>query len=233
VVRSEWDIRFVRGPLSARVLGLGPGSSLSDSALLVAGHVAAGTRSASSVGFLPHVFSARTLDCARACEAAGLQFIDPRWRVDRILQAVTSVDRLIAEALHGAIVADALGVPWMRVKALGWRYESRRIADFKWADWAQSVGVRHDASFEVGIPWRMGRGARLVNGLLSRLQVRTLAFVLRKAAASADFQLSSAGCRHELRQRMLERIHEAVGRNADAGWRCAEAERSPERDGGG
>ena len=43
----------------------------------------------------------------------------------------------MTEALHGAIVADALRVPWIAVKLFD------HIIEFKWRDWCRSLGLNY------------------------------------------------------------------------------------------
>ena len=56
----------------------------------------------------------------------------------RTIQQVRQSDLLITEALHGAVVADALRVPWISVRAYG------HILPFKWHDWCESLGLRYE-----------------------------------------------------------------------------------------
>lgn len=205
-VQSDWNIRFVRGPLTANVLGLPPDCAISDPALLVAQHWVQEPHSTAEVGFMPHIFTAHVVDCVRACDAAGVSLIDPRWDVERTLRMIASMDRVVVEAMHGAIIANALGVPWIRIKALSWRRETERVCEFKWADWALSVGVEHAPARHEHIPYAFGRGSTIINRICSGRQVRVLSSAIRRAAASSNFQLSDVRRRSELQERMLEEV---------------------------
>ena len=59
---------------------------------------------------------------------------------------------MITEALHGAIVADALRVPWMPVSSY------HTILPFKWEDWCRSVGLAYAPS-SVPTFWKPRPGA--------------------------------------------------------------------------
>jgi succinoglycan biosynthesis protein ExoV len=61
--------------------------------------------------------------------------VDPCWPVEQVLAAIGQTKVLLAEAMHGAIVADALGIPWIPI------ITSPRILTFKWRDWCSSLGL--------------------------------------------------------------------------------------------
>lgn len=136
----SWKICCVRGPLSAKQLGLPAQTAITDGGLLIA---KAFTPSASvntervSCSFMPHVHSASDAGdrWQRICQLAGIRYIDPRWPVEQVLNAINSSDRLLTEAMHGAIAADALRVPWIPVTT------TPRIYAFKWQDWCASMDV--------------------------------------------------------------------------------------------
>ena len=93
---------------------------------------------------MPHIHHANFADVTwkTLCETMGISYIDPRWPIEQILQAISTTEVLLAEAMHGAIVADALRTAWIPVVT------SPRILSFKWQDWCASIGVKYR-------PWRL------------------------------------------------------------------------------
>ena len=143
-IPENWDIYCVRGPLSARQLGLPESMAIADGGLLIAPLFTATNTATNRVSnhrqgcsFMPHIDHAdKADDCwQRICQQANIHYIDPRWPVEKILTAINSSERLIAEAIHGAIAADALRVPWIPIAT------SSRICSFKWQDWCNSMNL--------------------------------------------------------------------------------------------
>ncbi|MEL7357366.1 MAG: polysaccharide pyruvyl transferase family protein [Cyanobacteria bacterium J06555_13] len=156
-IPTHWHIHCVRGPFSARLLGLPEKKAITDGGVLVA-TVFQSASPRTGCSFMPHIHSA---DAAadrwqRICEQADIHYIDPRWPIEKILEAIASSTHLIAEAMHGAIVADALRVPWTPVTS------SPRIYAFKWQDWCASMQLPylpHRLPPLIDYP-RWGRGLR-------------------------------------------------------------------------
>jgi len=130
----DWDIYFVRGPRTARLLGLPPELAVGDPAILVRTLIDQPPRP-QTVSFLPHWQSAATGNWERACRRAAIQYLDPRAPVERLLSGILRSRLVIAESMHGAIVADALRVPWVAVKPLN------KVHRAKWQDWAAPLGL--------------------------------------------------------------------------------------------
>ena len=133
---ETWRVHFVRGPRSAAALGLPSSAGLTDPAILVSGvwreRAATRTRHA----FMPHWDSANEW-IEGVCRDADIGYIDPRWPVERVLRAISETEVLLAEAMHGAIVADALRIPWIPVCS------TPGVLPFKWLDWCNSVGLNY------------------------------------------------------------------------------------------
>ncbi len=127
----------VRGPLSAQVLRLPAHAAVTDGAVLVRTLVQPAHGSKYAVSYMPHHWSATHGDWRSICDRAGCRFISPSGAVQDIIEEIRGTKLLITEALHGAIVADALRVPWIPVKAYS------HILDFKWTDWARSLGLEY------------------------------------------------------------------------------------------
>lgn len=191
---DTWDIRFVRGPRTAHVLGLDKRFGLGDPGMLVrlAGPAlpAAGKRHA--VGFMPHWESALYGAWGPVCEEAGAHFIDPRDPLEDVIAAIRGCDVLVTEAMHGAIVADGLRVPWVPFMPLPTHH-------FKWFDWAESQGLALEFSPGVRSTWLElmfdglhGRDRLQAFVCAKGMPMRTFGSGLLRARACAAIQAAAA-----------------------------------------
>lgn len=135
----NWDIRCVRGPLTAKLLGLDPKLAITDGAILLASlkdHLPAPrTGLKSKVGVFLHHKSAMERNWRSICERAGLHYLDPHQSVEHTLAEMQALDCIVCEAMHGAIVADTLRIPWIPIKIYN------HINEFKWNDWTRSLNM--------------------------------------------------------------------------------------------
>lgn len=139
---SEWDVRAVRGPLTAAKLGLSPDKAITDPAVLIADMPE--FRNLPKIHkktFIPHWESAEFGMWDVVCEPVGLTYLDPRGEAKSVISHIAQSELVIAESMHGAILADAFRVPWIAVST------SRSINDFKWNDWAGSVGTTYQPHY--------------------------------------------------------------------------------------
>ena len=136
------DVQFVRGPLSARALGIDRSFALSDPGILVSRYSEISeTRSERrNIGFIPQVSSVVDMENVwlDVCGELGLTYISVREGVDYNLSKIASCERVITEAMHGAIAADSLRVPWVPIVT------RPEILPFKWRDWCASMELPYE-----------------------------------------------------------------------------------------
>lgn len=137
-INDSWDIRFVRGRNTAKILGLSEDMAVGDSAILIRTLGIPPREKRYETSFMPHFESANQGSWETVCAKAGVHFIDPRWTVDHILDDMLASRLLISEAMHGVIVADALRVPWRAVEPLDPNHRA------KWQDWASVLDLDID-----------------------------------------------------------------------------------------
>ncbi len=130
---ARWRFYCVRGPRTAAGLNLDPSLALADPAILVRQVPIKAARKCYPVALMPHHQSMPKADWPALCRRAGMHCIDPRSPVEQVLTELQQTELLLAEAMHGAIVADALRVPWIAVRLYG------RFTLFKWQDWTESL----------------------------------------------------------------------------------------------
>ena len=136
-----WEIIAVRGPLSARVLGLPAEAAVTDGAMLLAlldelQPVPAADRRGTL--FVPHHYAAATGRWREVAERAGVEYHDPRGDSRAVIERIRTARLVVADAMHGAIVADTVRVPWVPVTT------SKRSHTFKWLDWTSSMRVPYE-----------------------------------------------------------------------------------------
>lgn len=197
---GTWEVAFVRGPRTAAQLGLPAYAAICDSAVLLRTIDLPAAAEGIVVGFMPHFESLGRGLWEEVCEAAGIRLIDPRGDVEEIISAIRGTKVLITEAMHGAIVADALRTPWIAVKPISASHHN------KWLDWSDALAIdlrvndllpSNLVEFYVGLAGRgdsAGRAGRLSRSLLGRPANRMLVYRaarhLRKLA-EIEPQLSS------------------------------------------
>jgi succinoglycan biosynthesis protein ExoV len=145
---------------------------------------------------MPHFH--HNLDAWRCvCADVGIGYINPQGEVETVIAQIRDCEVLLTEAMHGAIIADALAHPWLPVRI------DDRILDFKWLDWCDSVGLEYQ-------PQRLPRLFELPsdNDFCLRQHTRVTRFIarraLRRVMRAAKPCLSDRKRLDELDARLLE-----------------------------
>ena len=145
-VDDSWDIRFLRGPLSALSLG-NRHESIADGAYAIRLTDDFGAllrvEKQYETSLMPYFHSLDYCDWEDICRELGYHYISPRSErgVEHTLREIAASQRLVSEAMHGAILADALRVPWHRFVFSTPHTEGAMVSDFKWKDWLFSIGA--------------------------------------------------------------------------------------------
>ncbi|MEM7076245.1 MAG: polysaccharide pyruvyl transferase family protein [Pseudomonadota bacterium] len=129
------EVGFVRGPRTARLLGLAPEQAITDPAAMVStfGRFSEITANRQII-FIPHVGTAKLpLNWERAAERAGIHYVSPARDSQEVIRTIAGSRLVLTESLHGAIVADAFRVPFVPVSI------SPTFNEHKWKDWAESL----------------------------------------------------------------------------------------------
>lgn len=138
-INDTFHFYCVRGPLSAAALGIPEEKAITDGAALIRRLYHPSGKKKYKFSYMPHSLFARdgANSWKQLCSLLGYQYIDPRDNIETVLQQISETQVLMTEAMHGAIVADALRVPWIPV------HTSPVIYPFKWRDWCASLQLHY------------------------------------------------------------------------------------------
>ncbi len=202
----------MRGPLSAAALDLPLDFAVTDPGALVARMPAGDPSSARRMrrAYMPH-WESQPDAWAEICRSIGFGFIDPRWSTARVLEALRRTDLLVTEAMHGAIVADALRVPWAAVTT------RPEIKAFKWNDWCQSMQVAYQPQTLPPAWPALAAGASPVRRIRRWGRLRLQSAALLRAAMRARPILSDAALLNQ-RLDVLEDRLEQLKQTEMAAW---------------
>jgi hypothetical protein len=128
----NWDFRWVRGPKTAGQFGISQSLGLGDPGILWPG-LRYGCDHGGPVGIIPHYATWDSFDWTVVAAHAGMIAINPRQSPDGVISEMRSCSRVMAESLHGAIFADAMGIPWASCVL------AHRFNAFKWRDWLATI----------------------------------------------------------------------------------------------
>jgi succinoglycan biosynthesis protein ExoV len=194
-VDASWTFYCVRGPLSAQALGLPAAMAITDPALFVADLLPAHAEPPiHKFSYMPHYRNASD-HWEAVCRALGFGYIDPRRPREAVIDDIRRTQVLIAEAMHGAIVADALGVPWIPVRTGG-----AGTLEFKWRDWCGSVGLSYRPHHV--LPLYAASRSRVRRTVKKGVAAAQLSWISR----TAEPQLSEARIRSDRLARLHERL---------------------------
>lgn len=133
---SSWETLCVRGPLSAEILGLPKDKFITDGAALLntlAEFKPLSEAERKGVIFVPHHHALVTGQWEKVCQQAGVEFVNPQSDAKTVIQKIRNAKLVLADAMHAAIIADAMRVPWVPL------ITSSQINTFKWLDWTQTI----------------------------------------------------------------------------------------------
>lgn len=164
---ADWTVLAVRGPLTASLIGR-PETAITDGAILLADvpELVGQPRAREDILFMPHHRSIRRAPWHEVAEEAGVRFVSPQQPVREILDAYAGARLVVTEAMHGAIVADTLRIPWVPLTI------SPTVDEFKWRDWCLSLGLPYEPA---AVPAGDARDDRRYRRMQRVLQEREVA----------------------------------------------------------
>lgn len=198
-INASWNIYFVRGKLSANALGIEPELGVTDPAILVPQFFKPTGQKKYRRSYMPHFTETMANGAAweELCQGLGIHYIDPTLTPDQVLAEIDATEVLFTEAMHGAIVADAIRVPWVAVKT------KKDILDFKWNDWLSTVGLSYRPFTVQRFASRPGK-----TGVLRYCDYQWIRAQLMYLQQTAKPQLSAMSKQNELTEKVMLKLEQ-------------------------
>jgi succinoglycan biosynthesis protein ExoV len=204
---SNSEILAVRGPLSAKEVGCDLSKAITDPGCLVSEFIQR-RHAQGSVCFMPHHKQAKMMPLRQVCELAHLEYLDPRDNFEVTLSRLAQSSLVLAGAMHAAIVADALGIPWIPVVI------DRGTPVFKWQDWCASLDLPYNP-IELPPVWPYTGESRLLK-LRNWLRIQWVSNHFRAVVNKRKSAcLSSRGLLNEKKAKLRELIERLPKVEAD------------------
>lgn len=195
LIDQKWKFFCVRGPLSAQVLGLDSELAITDPAVLIRTLSLPQISQCYDLSLMPHHKSVRLTNFKPLCEDLGINLIDPGAKVYKTIREIQRSKVLITEAMHGAIVADALRVPWIPLRL------HSHIVEFKWRDWCCSLGFNYS-------PHPKGTIGGISPDMVPEKRSALLSALFKKAATRFEPILSPDSALERAQSRLQEKLEQ-------------------------
>ena len=200
---ETWDVRFLRGPLSSFYFH-NKYTYIADAAyairLLPTFNKYLNTKKKYEISFMPYYKSVPMFDWTDICNKLGIHYISPYSEngVENTILEIASSEKIITEAMHGAIIADTLRVPWHRFILTTPHTEGPMVSEFKWNDWLMSLDLANYPEYSFVKLYRSGRAneflKKLTLGMLDVsmcLKWKMKDQILKSLSSEKKFDLSS------------------------------------------
>ncbi|ANI88863.1 hypothetical protein A9P82_05895 [Arachidicoccus ginsenosidimutans] len=176
-IDATYDIRYLRGPQSSKMLN-DKYKYIADAAYCIRilqdfDSKFCNTPKKYQLSLMPYFHSIEFFDWEKLCKSIGAHYISPLSEngVEATLREIAQSQFLITEAMHGAILADILRVPWHRFVLSTPYTEGARISEFKWTDWQESIYETNNEISYIEFYNNKISTSNLVNSLLKKKKV--------------------------------------------------------------
>jgi succinoglycan biosynthesis protein ExoV len=200
-IDDSFNIYFVRGPETAKKIGVDTSLAISDPAILLKELISMPESSRYPASIIMHCDTAKTGYWKNIAQDSGVHHIDPRSKKPiEVINQILASKYIITESLHGAIIADAFGIPWLPITTMP------HINHFKWDDWCHSVGLDYQPEQLISIYDDSSSGTvkKLINRGKCSIAKKQLKTILKEARSfNSSPQLISSHISH-----MLEKLEQ-------------------------
>lgn len=172
----------VRGPLTANKLNLNPKIAITDGAALIATIEKPVVKIRHKISLIPHHGSSEeTNRWAVIADRLKINYIDPGKSPNQVISDILESELIITEAMHGAILADTLRVPWTAYTT------DRNRHEFKWMDWCASLNLEHKPARLMPLYRVIDMRSTITNSIKEELNFTKLKKIIR----STKYNLST------------------------------------------
>jgi hypothetical protein len=203
-ILARCEIKFIRGPLSAIALGLPESAAITDPAALMPLHYQPETvvPRPGRIGFVPHLSMPQS-QAQAITEALDLFLILPSFCVEKFISELFSCTAVVAEAMHGAILADSYRIPWMGCSYSSFLHEGETNA-FKWNDWMRSMKIqtRRSKALQLPVGHLHPRIGRIINPFMTLPYITSL----KRHISEGRWTLSTDETLNTKQGQLLERV---------------------------
>jgi succinoglycan biosynthesis protein ExoV len=215
---DDWSVQFLRGPLSSKFFN-DKYEYISDAAYALKCtsfyDEIINSEKKYEISLMPYFRSLEFFDWEKICNDIGVNYISPCSEngIEFTLKEIALSKKLITEAMHGAIVADILRVPWHKFVLTTYYYESPYIAEFKWSDWLGSVKLNSIENSFIPFYHRKNKITKIIKKLTNNfvsvhfLEKMFLNDFFFEIIDNAKYYLSSDSVFCEINARFLDKIN--------------------------
>jgi succinoglycan biosynthesis protein ExoV len=204
---KNWDVRFVRGPISAKALQC---DYIADAAYCLPLLPKSLFNVQPQVkkykySFVPYFRHIENTLLINSFEDNGIHIISPVAPLRQVIDEIAASEFVICGAMHGAIVADILRVPWVRFVYGVHGYESRFVSELKWADWMMSISLDPTKLLE-GYPPNIS-SKKVLNVINNSLYKHSLTSYIKQHYSKQQlFQLSADSIVNSIVDRLSQEV---------------------------